>query len=83
MTFEQAIERKKDIGETIIDEENDITMQVFIAPSGKNEFDNFVSDYRMGDFTDYTARKYTYNNSFMICSLWSDGSNVLYKILVK
>lgn len=50
MTFEQAIERKKKIGETVDDKKNDIIMEVLVTPSNKNEFDNFVCDYRIEPF---------------------------------
>ena len=81
MTFEQALKQKKEFGETLIDKENNMKMTVLITPSDEEDFINFISDFRTRKFTDNSSIKYSSNNSFVICALWTDGTNVIHRIL--
>jgi len=81
ITFEQALSKKKEFREIFFDEENNMKMSVLIAPSDKEDFTNIISDFRARKFTDNSSIRYSSNNSFVICALWTDGTDVIHRIL--
>lgn len=80
MTFQDAIDFKEKLGTDRVTQD-DLTMKVFVTPADHEDFTRYITDYRVGHFTDETSKKYSLNGQFKICGLWTDGANVLYKDL--
>jgi hypothetical protein len=80
MTFEEAMEFRKKFGKQFPVSENTIG-NVFIVPLKDSDLVNYLTDYRGYSFDDDTAKKYSSNTEFQVCSLWTDGTNVIKKVL--
>jgi hypothetical protein len=83
MTYEEALELKIKIGETII--HNGITMNVFVAPKSNNKIGLYFAQYRdnPNSFKDSYSKKYADDNNFICIGLTMDisGDNVLHKYI--
>ena len=80
MTFSEALNHKKQFGDNYkID--NDKIGKVLVVPSDYNDLMEYVTDFRTIKFDDLSAKKYSKNSQFLVCSIWTDGVNVLKKEL--
>lgn len=82
MTFLYAVQFKKKLGKDQIVQDG-MTMRVFITPADHDDFIRYVSDYRVGRFTDETSKQYSLNGQFKVHGLWTNGADVIYKDLTK
>ncbi len=80
MTFEEAISYKAKLGRDGITQD-DLAMKVLVTPADHDDFTRYVTDYRVVNFTDESSKKYSLNGQFKVCALWTDGVNVIKKIL--
>lgn len=79
MKFEEALEVKNKIGETItIDNE---IFKVLVSPKKDIDFKNYYSDFRNNNFTDNSSKSYSTDNNFKVMALWTDGRNIKFKSL--
>ena len=80
MTFQDAIEFKEKLGTDRITKDH-LNMKVFVTPADHDDFTRYATDYRAGHFTDETSKKYSLDGQFNVCGLWTDGVNVIKKVL--
>ena len=81
MTYQEALDLRKSFPDEI--EEDNLTMEILIAPEGADDFHRFTEAYRSGGFDDETAQLYSFNKQFIVAGLWTDGANVIWKDLTK
>lgn len=82
MTFKEAVDFKSKLGkEQII--ENGMTMKIFITPADHDDFTRYVTDFRVGRFTDETSIRYSLSGKFKVYGLHINGADVIYKDLTK
>jgi|688.fasta_scaffold74850_2 hypothetical protein len=75
MTFNEALEFKKNIGEFII--EKDMKYTVMIVPENKNDFEKYCSEYLFYDCTDKTAMKFSSNSEYQVFGLHISNGNII------
>jgi len=81
MTFEDALKRKNELGETYNFDEKTVA-KIWVVPEKENDLHAYVTDYRSTKFDDNSAKLYSSNSEYKVCALWTDGINVLKKALV-
>lgn len=74
MTFEEALKKKKEFGETYLD--SNLVYDVFIVPKKDKDFDDYCKDFLINAFSfdplifkDENAKKYCSDNQFSICAI--------------
>lgn len=80
MTFQEAIELKEKLGTNRVTQDN-LNMKVYVTPADPDDFLRYITDYRGGNFTDESSKKYSLKGEFKLCGLWTDGVNVINKDL--
>jgi hypothetical protein len=80
MTFDEALNLKKQYGDTYEIDKNAIG-KVLVVPSEQNDLLNYSDDYRVSQFDDESAKKYSSDSQFIVCAMWTDGANILKKEL--
>lgn len=80
MTFNEALNRKNEIGETFrID--SSIEGKVIVVPKNENDLLQYILDYRTSKFDDFSAKLYSTDNQFTVYAIWTNGVDVVKKIL--
>jgi hypothetical protein len=77
MEFNEALELKNEIGETITIDNK--VFRVLVSPMKDNDFENYYTDFRSNNFTDNSSKSYSEDNDFKVMALWTDGRNILFK----
>jgi hypothetical protein len=80
MTFEQALEQKQTIGNSI--KRGEVTMTVLVSPFDPKDLNNFANDFRVFPLTDQSAKEYSTDGKFTVCGFWTDGAEILFKELI-
>lgn len=81
MTFKEALAAKEKFNKVIID--CTYIFKTVIVPRNGEDLDKYITAYMMSDFDDNSAKKYSKDQSYMICSIWTDGRHVFKKVLKK
>jgi hypothetical protein len=80
MTYEDALKRKIALGDSYQLDTNMIA-KVLVVPNNENDLHNYSVEYRTNNFNDNSAKLYSSDNQFKVCALWTDGVNVVKKVL--
>jgi hypothetical protein len=79
MTFEEALKKKQEIGESIMNV--DMKMWVFVTPELDEDFHKYCTYYRSHRKTDEMAKLFSSNGKFGVHGLFTDTVNVYHKKL--
>ncbi len=60
MTFQNAIDFKRQFGSDQITEDN-TPMRILVTPADHDDFIKYITYFRNGHFTDITAKQYSLN----------------------
>jgi len=76
MTFEEALFKKKQIGEHI--QSRGFKMRVMVVPINQHGFMEFQNRFKSipNRIRDTTAKKYSYGEGFTVVGLYTDGASV-------
>ena len=80
MKFEEALEIKSKYDLTFQITER-FSGKVIVVPLNESDLNNYLTDFRVSRFDDNSAKKYSTNSEFQVCSVWTDGVNVMKKVL--
>ena len=80
MKFEEALEIKSKYDVTFQITER-FSGKVIVVPLNESDLNNYLTDFRVSRFNDNSAKKYSTNSEFQVCSVWTDGVNVMKKVL--
>jgi hypothetical protein len=80
MTFNEAVNLKAKFSETYDLAEGKIG-KVFIVPNNENDLLQYAIDFRLNNFDDYSSKLYSKNSEYKVCALWTDGVNIINKVL--
>ena len=67
MTFNEALEFKRQFGEFVT--ENEIKYTVMVVPEKEKDFEKYCSNYLYNNCTDETALNYSSNSSYQVYGL--------------
>lgn len=71
MTFEEALLRKKEIGEYELWENK--KYWIWVVPSNNNDFNSYLRHYIHNEKTDEMAKLFCQDGNFSVVSIWSDS----------
>lgn len=74
MTFQHALNLKREIGQRII--KGGFDMRVMVVPASREFLINYIEEYKRTPnlFTDNTAKKFALDNLFDVYGLHTDGA---------
>lgn len=80
MTFNEAKLAKTKLASVTLIQEG-ILFRIFIVPSHNKDFKNYLAKVRgyFNALTDEDALNYATVQDFLLCGLWFDGANIIYK----
>lgn len=80
MNFKDAKSKKEEVNEVLVD--GNRTYKSMIVPENDVDFQSYIKEFRISNFTDESAIIFSKNSKFKICWLWTDGANVSKKNLI-
>lgn len=82
MNYSEAVNYKKSMKEPLMIDDK-VSMSMFVVPERREDFSTYLkfAQQNFRNLTDAASQGFCSNGRFVVCGLYFDGANILYKIV--